>query len=172
MGYLDGRLRLVRRRLNALRGPAVGEERMACELISTEGAVFALWGKPELADVERVKGEVEAAAAKCGHPVVYVTRVPLNAPAPDAQVRAQLDKHMPTMLKSCSTYHVVLEGEGFAAAMKRGILTGMFQLSWRRKTFFVHAKVAEVASSVPLPQRADLSKLLDAAQRRGMLDAS
>jgi len=142
---------------------------MACELISTHGAVFALWGKPELADVERVMTEVTAAAAKCGHPIVYVTRVPVDAPAPDAQFRAHLDQQMPILLKGCSTYHVVLEGEGFAAAMKRGILTGMFQLSWRRKTFFVHAKIGEVASSVALTQRADLSLLLDAAQRRGLL---
>jgi hypothetical protein len=115
--------------------------------------------------------EVPAAAAKCGHPVVYVTRVPVDAPAPDAKFRAHLEQQMPDLVKSCSTYHVVLEGEGFAAAMKRGVLTGMFQLSWRRKTFFVHAKVDEVASSVPLAQRADVSTLLDAAQRRGLLAA-
>lgn len=142
---------------------------MACELISTDGAVFALWGVPELPDLERVLAEVAGAAAKCGHPIVYVTRVPVDAPAPDAQFRAHLDQQMPSLLKACSTYHVVLEGEGFAAAMKRGVLTGMFQLSWRRKTFFVHAKVSEVASSVPLTQQADLSKLLASAQRHGLL---
>ena len=142
---------------------------MACDIFSTQGAVFALWGKPELVDMDRVKAAVEAAAATCGHPVVYITRVPVNAPAPDAQVRAHLDKLMPSILKACTTYHVVLEGEGFGAAMKRGILTGMFQLSWRRKTFFVHAKVAEVAGSVPLNHRAAVSRLLDAAQTRGFL---
>jgi hypothetical protein len=144
---------------------------MTCELITTQGAVFALWGKPEVADVERVRVAVEAAAAACGHPVVYVTRVPVNAPAPDAQVRAHLDRLMPSLVRACSTYHVVLEGDGFGAAMKRGILTGMFQLSWRRKTFFVHAKVTEVASSVPLEQRLAVSKLLEAARHRDLLDA-
>jgi hypothetical protein len=63
----------------------------------------------------------------------------------------------------------VLEGDGFGAAMKRGILTGMFQLSWRRKTFFVHAQVAEVASSVPLDRRTDVARLLEAARMRGLL---
>ena len=142
---------------------------MACELISTLGAVFALWGEPEIKDVDLVKQAVESAAANCGHPVVYVTRVPVNAPAPNAEVRARLEQMMPSILKVCSTYHVVLEGEGFAAAMKRGVLTGLFQLSWRRKTFFVHAKVGEVASNVPLAQQAELSSLLAAAQQRGLL---
>jgi hypothetical protein len=142
---------------------------MTCELISTVGGVFALWGKPELADIERVKGAVEAAAASCGHPIIYVTRVPVSAPAPDAQFRARLDQLMPELLKACSTYHVVLEGDGFGAAMKRGILTGMFQLSWRRKTFFVHAKVTEVASSVVLEERLVVDKLLEAARLRQLL---
>ncbi|MEI9941016.1 MAG: hypothetical protein WDO69_27680 [Pseudomonadota bacterium] len=145
---------------------------MACEVITTPGAVFALWGKPEFADIERVKVVLESAVATCGHPVVYVTRVPVTAPAPDAQFRAQLERLMPDLLQLCSTYHVVLEGEGFGAAMKRGVLTGMFQLSWRRKTFFVHAKALEVAGSVPLEQRLAVTKLLDAAQLRGLLGAT
>jgi hypothetical protein len=144
---------------------------MACEIIATRGAVFALWGEPELRDLERIKQEVESAAATCGHPVVYVTRVPVNAPAPNAQVRARLDQLMPSLVKVCSTYHVVLEGEGFAAAMKRAVLTSMFQLSWRRKTFFVHAKVSEVASSVGLEQQLAVARLLASAQMRGMLGA-
>ncbi len=144
---------------------------MACDIFSTRGAVFALWGKPELADMDYVKAEVEAAAAACGHPVVYVTRVPVEAPAPDAEVRAHLDQLLPGILKACSTYHVVLEGEGFGAVIKRAILTGMFQLSWRRKTFFVHAKVSEVAASVSLGQRPDVDRLLHAAQMRGLLGA-
>jgi len=145
---------------------------MACEFISTLGGVFALWGEPKISDLERVKAAVEAAAASCGHPIVYVTRVPVEAPAPDAQFRARLEQAMPSFVKACATYHVVLEGDGFGAAMKRGILTGMFQLSWRRKTFFVHAQVAEVASSVALEQRAVVTRLLDAADVRGLLTDS
>ena len=134
--------------------------------------MFALWGKPEVADMDRVKDAVEAAAAACGHPVLYVTRVPVTAPPPDAPARTRLDQVMPALLKACSTYHVVLEGEGFGAAMKRGILTGIFQLSWRRKTFFVHAKVHEVSASVGLTERPAVSRLLDAAQLRGLLDVT
>jgi hypothetical protein len=95
----------------------------------------------------------------------------VNAPAPDAQVRARLEQLLPSLVKACSTYHVVLEGDGFAAAMKRGVLTGMFQLSWRRKTFFVHAKVSEIASCVALEQQAAVTRLLDSARMRGMLGA-
>jgi hypothetical protein len=145
---------------------------MACEVISTEGAVFALWGKPQAEDMDVVKNAMLAASAASGKPVVYVTRVPVDAPPPDAAARARLDEVMPSLVKVCSTYHVVLEGEGFGAAMKRGVLTGIFQLSWRRGTFFVHATADEVERSVAPELRHTVQRLLEAARRQGLLTSS
>lgn len=142
---------------------------MACEIISTQGAVFALWGRPTPADMDRVQAALKAAAEACGHPVVYVTRVPVNAPPPDAAARARLDQIMPSIVSVCSSYHVVLEGDGFGAAVKRGILTGMFQLSWRRRTFFVHANVTDVARNVAHEQQRALATLLELAAKRELL---
>lgn len=142
---------------------------MACEIISTKGAVFALWGRPTPADMDRVQAALQAAASECGHPVVYVTRVPVKAPPPDAKARARLDELMPGIVLICSSYHVVLEGDGFGAAVKRGILTGMFQLSWRRKTFFVHATVGEVARNVGPGEQRAVATLLERAATRGLL---
>lgn len=142
---------------------------MACEIISTRGALFALWGKPTPDDMDRVRAALQGAADACGYPVVYITRVPVHAPPPDAAARARLSELMPGILSVCSSYHVVLEGDGFGAAVKRGILTGMFQLSWRRKTFFVHASVNDVARNVsPREQRA-VSSILTLAADRGLL---
>ena len=142
---------------------------MACEIVSTKGALFALWGRPTVNDMDRVWAAIQAAADECGHPIVYITRVPRNAPPPDAAVRARLDKLMPGIVSVCSSYHVVLEGDGFGAAVKRGILTGMFQLSWRRKTFFVHASVNEVARNVGPEQQRVVSAILALAAARGLL---
>jgi len=69
---------------------------MACQLITTSGAVFALWGEPESEDIEKVRSTVEAAAASSGHPIIYVTRVPVEAPAPNAQFRAELQRMTPS----------------------------------------------------------------------------
>ena len=142
---------------------------MACEIVSSNGAVFALWGRPTPEDMDRVKSALQTAANECGHPVVYITRVPVNAPPPDAASRARLDKMMPAIVLACSSYHVVLEGDGFGAAVKRGILTGLFQLSWRRKTFFVHASVNEVARNVESEQQRAVHAILDLAAKRGLL---
>lgn len=119
--------------------------------------------------MDRVWAALQAAAKQCGHPVVYVTRVPRNAPPPAGAARARLDELMPGIVSVCSSYHVVLEGDGFGAAIKRGILTGLFQLSWRRKTFFVHASVTEVARNVSPEQQRAVSALLELAAARGLL---
>ncbi len=146
------------------------DECMACQVVTTRGAVFALWGKPSVADIDDVITAIEAAVEACGHQVIYVTRVPVNAPPPDAAARARLNEVMPKLTRHCSSYHVVLEGEGFGAAAKRGILTGLFQL-WRRRTFFVHADVREVSGSVSDDCRLALHSLLAMAERRGLLTA-
>jgi hypothetical protein len=142
---------------------------VACEIISIRGALFALWGKPTAEDMDRVRAALQVAADECGHPVVYITRVPRNAPPPDGVARARLDELMPGIVSVCSSYHVVLEGDGFGAALKRGILTGLFQLSWRRKTFFVHATVKEVARNVGPEQQRVVSGILELAATRGLL---
>jgi hypothetical protein len=142
---------------------------MACEIVSTYGALFVLWGRPTPADMDRVWAALQTAAEAFGRPVVYITRVPVNAPAPDAAGRARLSELMPGILSVCSSYHVVLEGEGFGAAVKRGILTGMFQLSWRCKTFFVHPTVSEVARNVAPDSQRAVAAILDLAAARGLL---
>ncbi len=144
---------------------------MACEIISTRGAVFSLWGKPSPRDMDMVAEALDAAAQACGHPVVYITRVPVSAPPPNAEARATLDRLMPKLLPLFSSYHVVLEGVGFGSALKRGILVGLFQLSWRRKTFFVHSEVNEIPFILPKEQRTAVHDLIGAALCKGLLSA-
>lgn len=144
---------------------------MACEIISTPGAIFVLWGIPTLDDVDQVVEALHEAVHEAGEPVIYVTRVPVNQPAPSAEVRRQLDKLMPTLTQLFSTYHVVLEGAGFGAAVKRAVLLGLFQLSWRRKTFFVHSLIEEIPVSLEKRRVPAFKQLVAAAKARGALDA-
>lgn len=142
---------------------------MACEVIACDGAVFAQWGVPAVEDVDKVIMAVRGAAAKAGHPVIYVTRVPAQAPPPDAKVRQRLDALMPELVDLCSAYHVILEGDGFFAAMKRAVLLGIFQIRWRRGMFFVHSTVAELVRESAVTERATVSRVLDSAKRAGLL---
>jgi hypothetical protein len=102
---------------------------------------------------------------------MYITRVPVDQPAPSAEVRRYLDGLMPTFLELVSGYHVVMEGAGFAAAVKRAVLLGLFQLTWRRKTFFVHSSVDEIRVGLDPKLRSVVHALLDLAKSRGLLDA-
>ena len=144
---------------------------LACELIVDAGAVFALWGKPSLEDMDRVASALRQAVEKAGRPVTYIARVPADAPAPDANVRRHLDTLMPEIVDRCSTYHVVLEGDGFLVAMKRAVLLGLFQLRWRRGVFFVHSSVSELLHQIPQADLAAASHIVELARTAGLLQA-
>lgn len=145
---------------------------MACQIISCEGAVFVLWGKPTKDDMDLVLNRVRLMARTSGRPIVYITRVPVDAPPPDPDVRQRLNEVMPQMKEHCSSYHVVLEGVGFVSAVKRAILAGLMQFGWPRNTFFVHAAAKEAAYKVTKEARRDVEAILRMAEKEGLLDAS
>jgi hypothetical protein len=142
---------------------------MGCEMVATPGAVFCVWGKPSRSDVDRVEAQLRASAHDFNGPVTYITRVPTKAPAPEGDVRKYLNAGIPRIMESCSTYHVVLEGVGFAAAMKRGILTSLFQLGFSKGAFFVHSSVEEVRLKVAKAVRPNVDELLELAKKNGLL---
>lgn len=142
---------------------------MACEIISSSEAVFSVWGQPTKEDIDRVDQEMKRVAALAGRPIVYVTRVPTDAPAPDDDVRKYLSANMAAMVQSCSSYHVILEGTGFVAAIKRGALTRILQPIWKKKVFYVHAGPSELLEALSGDERAAAEEVLRLAQRRGYM---
>lgn len=143
---------------------------MACRIIDSSGAVFAVWGRPTREDVDRVYGELQRVAARAGRSVVYIARIPTDAPAPDEQVRKYLSANIATMLQACGSYHVIMEGSGFMAAIKRGALTSLLRPIWKKKMFHVHATANEVRSALSGDERAWADEVLILADRRGYLD--
>lgn len=67
------------------------------------------------------------------------------------------------------TYHVILEGGGFVAALKRSVLVSIFQVRWRNGTFFVHRDCDEVLDEVSPERRAGVAALLGRARQLGLL---
>jgi hypothetical protein len=144
---------------------------MACEIISVDGAVFALWGKPTKTDLDRVVQKVEQVAAAAGHPIVYIARIPKDAPAPDGEPRAYMNSLIPRFVKVCASYHAVLEGSGFVSAVKRAILAGIFQFGFRSGTFYVHETEKSVVGKVDRNMRPHVEALLALAAQKGLLTA-
>jgi hypothetical protein len=141
---------------------------MACQIVRAPGGVFCVWGKPEAEDVDRVIETLLLASRDAGGPVVYVTRVPVGAPAPEGRVKELLSQNMARIVGACSSYHVVLEGEGFGSAFKRGVLTSLLQPIWRKRMFFVHARCADVTPKLLPEELAGAEAVLKVAQSKGL----
>ena len=144
---------------------------MACEILSVEGAVFVLWGKPTKPDLDRVVDRVELIASASGQPIVFIARIPKGAPAPDDAARAHMNALMPRFVKATSSYHAVLEGSGFVSAIKRAILAGLLQFGFRNGTFFVHENEKGILPKVERHLRANVDSILTLASTRGLLTA-
>jgi hypothetical protein len=144
---------------------------LACEIVSVDGAVFALWGKPSKHDLNRVLAEVERVATTSGHPIVYIARIPQNAPAPEGDARAHMNSLMPQFIKHCASYHAVLEGGGFLSAVKRAILAGLLQFGVRSGMFFVHKSEKEILEKVDRKLRPNVQAVLALASNKGLLTA-
>lgn len=142
---------------------------MACDIITAKGAVFAVWGHPTVRDIDEVMDALRSTASRWSSSVTYITRVPNDSPAPDPVVRRHLNSIMHDALHYCSSYHVVLEGEGFVAAFKRGVLVSLTQLTPRRGTFFVHSHVSEVVSCVSKLAQRNVVNVLQMAAAQGLL---
>jgi hypothetical protein len=144
---------------------------MACEILSVEGAVFVLWGKPTKADLEQVVNRVELIASASARPIVFIARIPKGAPAPDDETRAYMNALMPRFVKATSSYHAVLEGGGFVSAIKRAILAGLLQFGFRNGTFFVHENEKSILAKVEKDLRPSVDSILTIASTKGLLTA-
>jgi len=143
---------------------------VAVATVAVEGGLFAVWGRPTIQDVDRVAQEMREGVYKAGRPILYVTRVPEYAPAPDPDVRRYLNSQMRLVGELYSTYHVVLEGAGFVAAMKRAVLVALFQVAGKRRTFFVHSIPDEIYSVVREDDLSIARQLLKQAKWRRLLE--
>jgi hypothetical protein len=124
------------------------------------------WGTPELADVERVLAQVRRVRER-GEPVLLVTYISEDAPAPSGEVQREMARHMNDLASICATGHAVFEGSGFFIAFKRSVLTGMLFASkglskkpthhWR-----IHASFDGVIEQVPANRLPELRATLKA----------
>lgn len=142
---------------------------MTCEIVGTEHALYVAWGKPETSDIDQIAEHLKRRAGPSKESVFYITRVPSEAPAPDETVRRHLNQRMASMVEYCAAYHVILEGDGFSAAMKRGVLVSLFQLTQKRGIFYVHATVDAFRRKVPDVWRSEVERLLRLATERDLL---
>jgi hypothetical protein len=142
---------------------------MSFEAVSVRHATFVLWGIPSIPDVDRLRDSLKRHAARTGGPILYLARVPVNAPAPASDVRRYLDARMPDLLACCSGYHVILEGDGIVNALKRGVLIGLYQAQPNREKFFVHSTVGSVVKVVPPAMRESAADVIQMARDSGLL---
>lgn len=140
---------------------------MGCHVVVKGRAVLAEWSvtdAPCLADLDRIMSAAARAHQEAGARVVFVSRVPSQAPVPDAAFRDAMNRKMSAFLEDITQFHAVMEGTGFVNTTKRAVVSTLYLATGRRKTFFVHDRLRGVISSVPAEARQDVLDLVLAAE--------
>lgn len=142
---------------------------MSCEIVGTERTLYVVWGTPELIDVERVISHLQRRFEKTQERLLYVSRVPVGAPAPTPEVRRLLSARMDVFLRLCSGFCIILEGDGFSSAVKRAVLTSLFFVTLGRGTLHVYSTIDELRKNVTDEWRPELAQLLHLAEQEDLL---
>jgi putative ubiquitin-RnfH superfamily antitoxin RatB of RatAB toxin-antitoxin module len=143
---------------------------MTCEILGTDKSLFVAWGVPEVVDIDRVVTQLKLRYELSGGPVLYVNRVPADAPAPCSEVQRHIKRVKPGFVDQIAAYYVILEGNGFTAAVKRAVLLGLTQVSLKRGKFHIYATANELLRSVAPGWRLEVERLLVLAEQRNLLD--
>jgi len=144
---------------------------MACRILRSKGAVLTVWGKAQLSDLTEVTSNLELAVGESGGPVISVSILPAGVPPAEDAVRDQVMVLIPKLIGNCSSVHVVFEGEGFLAAIKRGVLTGLLRGTRRQHLFHVHGSRASMLTAIKgEAHAATVAGLMQLAQERGYFD--
>jgi hypothetical protein len=142
---------------------------MACMIIANDGVVFVTWGIPTMADVQRVFESIQTTAKQSGRRIVYIARVPADAPAPNSKVSECLRELMAEVATNCSAMHLIFEGTGFIAAAKRAFQMTLFRIAGRHAQFFVHSTVEQVARRLNPDDLPRVQTVLKKALEDGLL---
>jgi hypothetical protein len=141
---------------------------MACEIAEYKRIVLVVWGKPEIADFKRIVDAVEP-ICKARGPVLLIARIPVGAEAPDQATRSRISSMMPDLMRSCASFHAVLEGTGFVNAAKRAALTTIFMMTGRRMPYHVHARVEDVQQGLAPALVGEFLVAVERFRPRGLL---
>ena len=89
------------------------------------------WGMPEAADCEEIKHKVPAIRERAGRQLVYIAVMPESLPKLEEPERELLMDLTEAVLPACEKLMIVMEGEGFRAAIIRSAVTALMLLTRR-----------------------------------------
>ncbi len=114
---------------------------MTCATGIVERVYLVRWEVPAAEDVQRILTEVANHHVRVGKKLYFVAVTTPESTAPDDATRRALGENLPKLLEWCESLHLVIEGKGFSATVRRAVAAGLFMVSGKRKSMFVHEDI-------------------------------
>jgi len=143
---------------------------MTCATGIVERLFLVRWDEPVPSDVHRVVTEVGTASERLGQKLYFIAVTPANSKPPDEPTRRVFAANLPRLLERCESLHLIIEGTGFSSTVRRAVAAGLFLVSGKRKSMFVHDDIHAALEMTPYASRK--LEIVTLARSQGILQAA
>ena len=109
---------------------------------------FVRWVAPQPEDIDPLVADVRATKAKIGGRLDYVALISPDVERPSDETRRRMNEAIDTLLESCETCQLVVEGKGFRRALLLSIGIGVFLVSRNRSRTFAHGSLEDALEKI------------------------
>lgn len=144
---------------------------MAHRRLFVDRVLVSAWRTPEREDVTAINRELSDARARWAPekaPIYLSVIGPASLPRGD--IRDDLVSFYESLLESCESIHIVIEGTQFEQSIKRSVIANVLLVVPERGRVFIDNTLSGVIAASPAVVRPELVKAAQAATEQNLFD--
>jgi hypothetical protein len=140
---------------------------MSCVTACIDDIYLVQWIVPAIEDVDRIVAECVEIRKKTGRRLDYIAIIPVDCDRPPDAVRKRMSDSIDSLLDTCETVHLVVEGTGFRRAVLLSIAIGVFLTSKNRARTFTHGSLRDALKRLGRGKPQEIQRFVDQASAVG-----
>jgi hypothetical protein len=128
------------------------------------------WRMPEHEDVRVIARELAEHKTRLGRNLLYLSVIGRDG-IPQGTVRDEIVSFYHSVLATCDSMHIVIEGSEFEQSIKRSVIAGvLLEVGGARGRVIVENSLQAVQMASPPALRPELARATQVATERGLFD--
>ena len=143
---------------------------MAQRRMLVDRVLVVAWRMPEHDDVVTISRELAEHKQRLGRNLLYLSVIGRHG-IPQGAVRDEIVGFYHSVLASCDSMHIVIEGSEFEQSIKRSVIAGvLLEVGGARGRVIVENSLPGVLAASPPVVRPELSRATQAAPDKGLFE--
>ena len=142
---------------------------MAHRRLLVDRVMCVAWRTPDHDDLTTIIGDISANKARLGRPLLYYSVIGHKG-IPQGDVRDKLVGFYTSLLASCDSMHVVIEGSEFEQSIKRSVIASVLLHVQARGRIFIENSLERVQLVSPPAVRPELVRAAQVTTEAALWD--